>query len=60
MTANFELTIKFTIVQELEEINEILDFYEIAEQGCQSLADQLTDRNAVCSYEIVSGKMGAK
>lgn len=60
MTAKYEITVKFTIVQDLNRIEDVLDFHKVAEQACQSLADQLTDQDAVTFYELVSGKMDAK
>lgn len=60
MTAKHEIVIKFTVVQEIDDVMDIIDPCEISEQIVQGLADSLTDYNAVCSYELISGKVDAK
>lgn len=60
MTAKHEIVIKFTVVQELDDISDIIDPCEMAEQVAQNFADVMADYNAVSSYELISGKVDAK
>lgn len=60
MLATHEILVKFTIVQEVESVNEIIDPHDVASTAANLLADELTEFNAVTSYEIVEGKMEAK
>lgn len=50
MTAKHEITVKFTLVQEVETVLDVTDPHEVA----QYVVDQLTTCNAVASYEMLN------
>lgn len=60
MTAIHEITIKFTIAQEVDNVTDILDIHDVAQTAACCLADKLTDFKCTTSFEILEGKMDAK
>lgn len=60
MTAKYEINIKLNIVQEIKDPSDLLDMYKIAEVAAQQMADELTDYDAVLTYELKDSTIDAR
>lgn len=60
MTANYEITVKFNIVQDVENCTELIDMHEFVQFVTEAVADRLVAQNAVVSVDFKEGKMDAK
>ncbi len=60
MKAKIDVTVKFSIVQEVDKPENILDGHDVASTAANELCDILTDFNAVTTYEIVESTLNAR
>lgn len=60
MKAEINVTIKFKIMQEVDEPCKILDGHDVAQTAANEVCDILTDFNAVTTYEIVESTLDAR
>ena len=60
MKAKFKIIVRYEIVQDVDDVKDLISPHDIAQTSCNILADELTDFNAVTSYEILSGKVDIK
>ena len=60
MTANYEITVKFNIIQDVENCTELIDMHELVQFITEELADRLVAQNAVVSVDFKGGKLDAK
>lgn len=49
MKATYDITLKFTMIHEVESPEQIIDPHDIA----QFIVDQLTTENAVAAYDVL-------
>ena len=60
MKAEINVTIKFKIIQEIDDPCKIIDGHDVAQTAANEVCDILTDFNAVTSYEIVENTLSAR
>ena len=60
MKAKIDVTIKYTIFQEVDSPVDIIDSHEVADVACQEVCDYFTKYRAVTTYEIVESTLDAR
>lgn len=60
MRAIYELTIKLTMVQDVQRVSDLINPREVIERSSQVLCDNNASMGFITTYEILDNKMEAK
>ena len=60
MKAKYSVTVRFNIVQENADVDDLLDLHLVAHTAADAVVDIVTDDKTVASYTILSKKVDVK
>lgn len=60
MQARYEITVKFTICQELDSVKEVINADDVATAAASAICDELTNFNAVTVFEVTENTIEIK